>query len=151
MLNANFYTPNTTECIPSGEIHSVKNTPFDLTKKTKFFNVLNSEFEQIKMFNGFDHNFVLRGEGFRKVGEATSSDETITMEVFTDLPGVQLYTANALKEGKYKNGEKYGKHNAFCLETQLFPNSPNFSHFDTPLLKSDEIMYTATEYKFIAK
>lgn len=151
MLNADFYTPNTDESIPSGEIHKVKDTPFDLTVKTMFGNVLNSEFEQIKMFDGFDHNFVLKGEGFRKIGEATSSDETITMEVYTDLPGVQLYTANALNEGTYKNGKKYGKHNAFCLETQFFPNSPNFSHFATPLLKNDEIMYTATEYKFITK
>lgn len=151
MLNADFYTPNTDECVPSGEIHKVKDTPFDLTEKTMFGNVLNSEFEQVRIFGGFDHNFVLRGEGFRKIGEAMSSDKTITMEVYTDLPGVQLYTANVLNEGTYKNGEKYGKHNAFCLETQFFPNSPNFSHFATPLLKNDEIMYTATEYKFITK
>ncbi|MBS7297496.1 MAG: galactose mutarotase [Eubacteriales bacterium] len=151
MINADFYTPNTDECIPCGEIRSVKDTPFDLNTKTKFSDVLHSDFEQIKKFEGFDHNFVLKGRGFRKIAEATSSDESITMETYTDLPGVQLYTANALEAGNYKEGATYGQHNAFCLETQFFPNSPNFSHFAAPIVKKDDKFYSVTEYKFIIK
>ena len=151
MINADFYTPNTDECIPCGEIHSVNGTPFDLNTKTKFSDVLHSDFEQIRKFEGFDHNFVLKGRGFRKIAEATSSDESITMETYTDLPGVQLYTANALDEGTYKEGAKYGQHSAFCLETQFFPNSPNFSHFAAPVVKKGERFYSVTEYKFIIK
>lgn len=150
-LNADFYTPNTDECIPYGAILPVDDTPFDFKAAKKIGRDINSDYEQISMFGGFDHNFALRGRGFRKAGEMVSSDRKIKMEFYTDLPGVQLYSANVLKEGIYKGGAKYDKHNAVCLETQFFPDSTTYSHFPSPILKANETFSTTTEYKFTAK
>lgn len=147
-LNADFYTPNTDECIPYGAILPVDGTPFDFRSGKKIGKDIKVEYDQISMFGGFDHNFVLRGRGFRKGGEMVSSDGKVKMEFYTDLPGVQLYSGNVLKEGIYKGGAKYGKHNSICLETQFFPASPNFSHYPSPILKANERFKTTTEYKF---
>lgn len=150
-LNSDFYTPNTDECIPYGAILPVQNTPFDFTSPKKIGKDIASDAEQISKFGGFDHNFVLRGRGFRKGGEMVSSDGKIKMEFYTDLPGVQLYSGNVLKEGVYKGGLKYSKHNSICLETQFFPASPNYSHYPSPILKANDKFVTVTEYKFIVK
>lgn len=148
-VNADFYTPNTEECIPTGEILHVSKTPFDFTKAKELGADILSEDMQINIFSGYDHNFVLRGRGFKKAAALTSSDKTLCMEVYTDMPGMQVYTANCLDEGSYKDGAKYGMHTAVCLETQRFPNSPNFSHFCPAIIKKDEKFTSVTEYKFI--
>lgn len=150
-LNADFYTPNTDECIPYGAILPVEDTPFDFRAAKKIGKDISSDAEQISKFGGFDHNFVLRGRGFRKGGEMVSSDGKIRMEFYTDLPGVQLYAGNVLSEGIYKGELRYGKHNSICLETQFFPASPNYSHYQSPILKANEKFTTVTEYKFITK
>ena len=114
-LNSNCYTPNTAECMPYGEILSVKGTAFDFTKAKKIGDDIADGCEQIQLFGGYDHNFVINGRGFRKFAVMTSSDGKLSMECYTDLPGVQLYSANALDEGNYKEGAAYGKHSAICL------------------------------------
>ncbi len=103
------------------------------------------------MFGGYDHNFAISGRGYRLCAIAKCLENGITMEVYTDKPGVQLYTSNGLPEGIYKEGAKYSTHQAFCLETQYFPNGMKNSHFIAPILKvGDEYNFT-TEYKFIVK
>ena len=123
-INSEFYTPNDSECMPTGEVLSVMGTPFD---------------------------FAISGRGYRLCAIAKCLENGITMEVYTDKPGVQLYTSNGLPEGIYKEGAKYSTHQAFCLETQYFPNGMKNSHFIAPILKvGDEYNFT-TEYKFIVK
>lgn len=151
-LNADFYTPNTSECIPSGEIYSVAGTPFDLTEEKVLKDCINSDFEQIKMFGGFDHNFIIRGKGLRPFGTLSSDKTGIHMEVFSNKPGVQIYTSNALEsDKKLKNGVIYKNHDAVCLETQHYPNSTTFSHFPSPILKKGEKYDFTTEYRFSIK
>lgn len=150
-LNSDFYTPNTDECLPYGAVLPVNDTPFDFRAEKKIGKDIFAKCEQISMFGGYDHNFVIRGTGFRKFGEMTSSDKKIKMEIFSNLPGVQLYSGNVLSEGSYKNGACYGKHNSVCLETQHFPASPLYSHFPSPILKAEEKFTSFTEYKFITK
>jgi aldose 1-epimerase len=70
------------------------------------------------------------------------------METYTDLPGVQLYTANMMREGPGKQGVPYKVHQAFCLETQYFQNAVNVPHFPSPFVKGGELMTTKTSYKF---
>ncbi len=147
-LNADFYTPNNEECMPTGEVRSVSGTPFDFRTEKPIGQDIGSDHEQIKMFGGYDHNFAVAGRGYRLAAEARCVENGIRMEVFTDKPGVQLYTSNGLKEGVYKNGARYGIHQAFCLETQYFPNSMANSHFIAPILRRGETYDFTTEYRF---
>lgn len=149
-LNCDFYTPNTNECLPNGEILSVKGTPMDFTEGKKVGNDILSDFPQLKEFGGYDHNFVIRGRGFRKFAVLSSDITGITMEAYTDKPGVQLYTGNCIEEGRIcKNGISYKPHDALCLETQYFPNSTGYSQFESPVLKKNEKYDFTTEYRFV--
>lgn len=149
-LSCDYYTPNTEACIPNGEILSVDGTPFDLRTPKKFADVFASDDEQIKMFDGFDHNFCLNGIGFRKVAELCGDKTGIKMETYTDRPGIQIYSGNCIKNKRTcKNGAIYDIHHAVCLETQVFPGGTDFSHFPSPFLKKGEKYDTLTEYKFI--
>ncbi|MDD6484145.1 MAG: galactose mutarotase [Clostridiales bacterium] len=150
-LNSAFYTPNDNECMPTGEVLSVTGTPFDFRAPKPFAQDIDADFDQLKTFSGFDHNFVISGRGKRLFAVASSPKTGITMEVISDQSGVQLYTANKLREGTYKGGAAYGARNAFCLETQCFPNAMEHSHFPCPILKKDEEYNTVTEYKFTVK
>lgn len=148
-LNADFYTPNTDECMPYGEILSVSGTAFDLRNGKKFADVFAAKEEQITMFDGFDHNFCLSGRGYRKIGSLTGDKTGIVMEMYTDLPGVQIYTGNMIDETSIcKDGVKYLKHQGVCFETQAFPNAMRHSHFPSIILKQGEVYQTSTSYQF---
>lgn len=149
-MEASFYTPNTKDCYPYGEILSVEGTPFDFRSEKKLSDGLNADFEQIKMFNGFDHNFVLDGSGYRKYAVVTGDISKITMECYTDLPGVQLYTGNGIEQGRVcKEGALYDTHGGFCLETQKFPNATNIPFFPSIFVKKGEKYDTVSAYKFV--
>lgn len=149
-LDSNFYTPNSNECIPTGEVLSVKNTPFDFITKASIGSKFQSSHEQIKKFGGFDHNFALNGRGFRKFGEFEGDKTGIIMEMYTDQSGVQVYSGNAIEEGRVcKDGVIYSKHHGICFETQAFPNAMEFSHFPGMILRKGEKYDTVTSYRFI--
>lgn len=149
-LDSDFYTPNSDECIPTGEILCVKNTPFDFSTKSSIGLKIKSEHEQIRMFGGFDHNFVLNGRGFRKVGELVGDKTGIVMEIYTDQKGIQIYSGNMIEDGrKCKDGIIYGKHHGICFETQAFPNAMKIPHFPTTILKKGEKYDTVTSYRFV--
>ena len=149
-LNSDYYTPNSDLGLPNGEIKSVKGTPFDFTLLGMTKINLASDFEQIKKFGGYDHNFVLNGFGFKKAGEVKADKTGITMQIYTDTCGMQIYTANEI-EGNIFGKEKavYAKHSGVCFETQCFPNNLNIAHFPKGIIKKGEKHYSITEYKFI--
>lgn len=147
-INSSFYTPNDEECMPTGEVLSVERTPFDFRNEKAIGEGFTSSHRQITLFGGYDHNFVIDGAGFRKAAFASCTDTGITMETWTSEAGMQLYTANALPEGEYKNGAHCGIHSAFCLETQCFPNAMKHRHFPSPVLKAGEEYHSVTEYAF---
>lgn len=148
-INSSFYTPNAKGSVPTGEILSVKNTPFDFTESVLLGERMRTEHEQIKKSGGFDHNFVLNKSGYRKAASLEGDKSGIVMEVYTDRPGMQLYCANELCEKAGKDGAAYFAHCAVCLETQAFPNSVNLSHFPDVILRKGERYDTKTSYKFI--
>ncbi len=149
-LNCDYFTPNTDECLPNGEILSVKGTPMDFTSAKKMGKDILSDFEQLKKFGGYDHNFAIRGRGMRKCATVSSDITGIKMEVYTNKPGVQLYTGNSIDDKRVcKNGIKYKPHDALCLETQYFPNSTGYSHFESPVLRKGEKYDFTTEYRFV--
>lgn len=147
-MNSGFYTPNDKEGMPTGEVLSVTGTPFDFRVPKPIGQDINADFEQVKMVGGFDHNFAVEGRGFRTFAVAKCLETGITMEVKSDQDSVQLYTANMLEDGIYKDGAGYGTHSAFCLETQCFPNAMAHSHYPGPILKKGEIYDSVTEYIF---
>lgn len=152
-INSNFYTPNTKECLPNGEIRLVKGTPFDFTKGKLVGQDINSDTdEQIKMFGGYDHNFILEGNGRRKAASLYCEENGIKMDMYTDSIGVQLYTGNCIDEKRKCKGKTvYSKHSGLCLETQFIPNSFSFDHFPKPILPAGKTYHHVTEYRFSTK
>lgn len=148
MLMAANFTPTDDTLIPTGEIKSVKGTPLDFTKPKLIGRDIQKLLDQPA--RGYDHNFVLDNQG-RGTGLAARVSEAKTgriMEVLTDQPGVQLYTANFLAETHGKAGQIYEKHGAFCLETQHFPDSVNHPNFHSVILRPGGEYRTTTIYRF---
>ncbi len=149
VINSSFYTPNTDECMPYGVVESVAGTAFDFREGIKMADGFTSGHPQVELFGGYDHNFALDGFGFRKFSTLTGDKTGIVMDSYTDRPAVQLYTGNGIQtERVCKNGAKYPVHGGLCLETQVFPNAMEYSHFPSPELKKGELYETVTEYRF---
>jgi len=134
--------------IPTGELVPVAGTPFDFTTP----HAIGERIAQVE--GGYDHNFVLRSGGgtlalAARVEEPASGR---AMEIWTDQPGIQLYTGNFL-DGTVagKGGKAYQKHFAFCLETQHFPDSPNHLDFPSTVLEPGQKYRTVTVHKFLVK
>ncbi len=151
MLAADEYTPADNTLIPTGEIKSVRGTPLDFTSPTP----IGARIAELKPNpGGYDHNFVVRGGGKSPVLAARVYEPKTgrVMELFTTEPGVQLYTANFLDgKRKGKGAIAYGKHQAFCLETQHFPDSVNHPNFPSTILRPGETYTQTTVYKFSTK
>lgn len=143
-LDADRYTVLDRESIPTGEIASVKGTPYDFRESRP----LGDRIEAVEP--GYDLNYVLAMEPreLTKVAVLHDPDSGRTMEVLTTLPGIQLYTANHVSGIRGRNGETYGKHAAVCLETQYFPDSPNQRAFPSTLLKPGEVYEAQTLFRF---
>lgn len=153
-INADSYTPVDEGLIPTGEIISVENTPFDFREPKIIGQDLSSEHEQIKLTNGYDHNFVLNSkfkneEGLFYAAKILDPKSGRVMEVFTNQPGVQLYGGNFLDGTlKGKKGKLYEFRGSFCLETQHFPDSPNQKNFPNTILAPGEKYTAICIYKF---
>lgn len=154
-LHADKFTPVDQTLIPTGELRDVKGTPFDFTKSTAIGARINGSDEQLKFGRGYDHNFVLNGgitKTPRLAAEVYDSKSGRVMQVLTTEPGVQLYTGNFLDGTVHgKGGHIYNYRNAFCLETQHYPDSPNHSNFPTTELKPGHKYHTITIFKFSTK
>lgn len=153
-LNAGRFTPTDAGSIPTGELRSVRGTPFDFLAPTAIGARINADHEQLKFGNGYDHNFVINGRMGMLRQAAVVSEPTTgrVMEVWTTEPGVQLYTGNFL-DGTLvgKSGKPYPRRSGFCLETQHYPDSPNKPNFPTTTLKKGDIFRSTTIYRFSAR
>ena len=83
------------------------------------------------------------------MAEMSSEESGITMEVYADLPGMQLYTGNFIVDAKGKGGAHYHKRQAACFETQFFPDAIHKENFAGPVCEKGETYETTTMYKFI--
>lgn len=140
-----------TNCLANGDILAVRGTPFDFTAQRNLGESIEADYEPVKKAGGIDHNFALNGEGFREFGRLYSDKTGIMMVCYTTQKGVQVYTANFLKEHIGKYGTKYQKNAAVCLETQGYPNATSFEHFPSPVLKKGETYHHVTAYKLTVK
>ena len=152
IIYADFFTPVDEGLIPTGEIRSVKGTPFDFLKQHSVGERIDGDHEQLKFGKGYDHNWVLNKKEAGSLTLAATVTEPISgrvMEVFTTEPGMQFYTGNFMS-GKDigKSGKPYLYRSAFCLETQHFPDAPNHENFPSTILRPGETYTSKTIYKF---
>ncbi|MGA2250746.1 MAG: galactose-1-epimerase, partial [Terracidiphilus sp.] len=107
------------------------------------------EGEQLKLAGGYDHNFVLNGEGLRLAAKAFDPESGRMLTVTTTEPGVQFYSGNFL-DGSVtdSDGRPFAKYAGFCLETQHFPNSPNEVEFPSTILRPGQTLHTTTVFEF---
>ena len=149
-VDADAFTATDDELIPTGEIVPVEGTPMDFRVKKKIGRDIGENYEALVFGGGYDHNWCLNNNGkFAKVIEMSSDVSGITMEVYTDLPGVQIYSGNYLGEEKGKDGIVYHKRQGICFETQHYPDAINHDNFPSPVVKAGEEYRTRTVYKFI--
>jgi len=147
-LRADYFMPGTPEGLPTGEIVSVSDSPFDLRSPQILGKLLGADCGQLRQYDGFDHTFVLQGNGYHKFATVTEPKSGRVMEAFTDMPGVQLYTGNALESGIYKDSVAYSKHQGFCLETQFLPNGINMPWVVSPVFYAGEEFRFSTGFRF---
>jgi aldose 1-epimerase len=152
-INADCFTPVDAGMIPTGELRSVKGTPFDFTKPAAVGARVEQDDEQLKFGRGYDHNFVLNGQAgtLRQAVKVFEPTTGRVMEVWTTEPGVQFYIGNFLGERVGKAGKVYNRRYGFCFETQHFPDSPNKPNFPSTLLKKGGRYQTTTVFKFSAQ
>lgn len=149
-ITASYYLPVNDLQVPTGEIASVKNTPFDFTSFKEMKADSHSNHDQLKLSNGYDHSFVLEKQHTPSLKHAAVVVEPISkrkLDVYTTEPAVHFYPGNFLKNIKGKNGIIYNEHSGFCLETQHFPDTPNHPHFPSTVLKAGEEFYSKTIFR----
>lgn len=150
-INADKFTPTDDGSIPTGELKSVKGTPFDFLTATAIGERINNADEQLKFGNGYDHNWILNKTDNSLILGATVFELTSgrVLEVSTTEPALQFYAGNYLDGAiKGKNGQNYPRRSGFCLEAQHFPDSPNKPNFPSSVLKKGETYSQTTIYKF---
>jgi len=153
-LNADRFLPVDKTLIPTGELRPVKGTPFDFTKPAKIGKRINAKNTQLKYGNGYDHCWALNGVPFELKKAATLFDPKSgrAMDVYANQPGIQFYAGNFL-DGSIvgKNKTKYNFRTALCLETELFPDSPNQPKFASPVLLPSQKYNHVMIHKFYTK
>ena len=161
-VNADKFTPSDATYMTTGEIVSVEGTPMDFRTPHAIADSINSDYQQIKNATGYDHNWCLntykdgKGDDTQVCASLYSPTTGIFMEMYTNEPGVQVYTANFQGVGRdadiiRKHGIKYPKHVSVCLESQKYPDSPNKPEWVQPTLKPGEKYYSRAAYKFSIK
>lgn len=164
-INADSFTVADAKYIPTGEIRSVEGTPMDFRKAHAIQEtIVDTTFDQIKNATGYDHNWVLNtynsGKKENELAASLYSPKSgILLEVYTNEPGIQVYTGNFQGTGiPGKHGVLYPKHVSVCFESQKYPDSPTKVTAKTPgweksnpYLKPGEKYHSHLVYKFSVK
>lgn len=154
MLTGDKFLAVDANSIPTGEYRSVKGTPFDFLTPMTIGARINDPDEQLKLPGGYDHSWVLparSGDAPQLAARAKDPKSGRVLEVFTTQPAIQFYASNSLTATKGKGGKTYNDREAFCLEAQHFPDSPNHPQFPTTELKPGQTFHAVTIYKFSAE
>ena len=147
-LASHQFTPVDGESIPSAMSAPVAGTPFDFTVEKTLGRDVGADDQQLRSAGGYDHNFVLDpAQGLRLAARLTG-ERGVSMECWTQAPGVQLYTGNFLETTTGKGGVPYRPRQAVCLETQYIPDSPNHPEWGDIVLRPGQRYDMTTEYRF---
>ena len=158
-INADRYTPADTTYMPTGQMQKVSGTPMDFRKPTPLSKDINNQrFAMTRNAHGFDHNWCLNTWHNGQPDESTvaaslySPKTGIMLQVFTNEPGIQVYTGNFLDASfAGKHGYRYPKHSAVCMETQHYPDSPNHPEWPSTWLETGKKYSSHCIYKFSVK
>jgi aldose 1-epimerase len=152
LLAADRYTPVNLTLIPTGELASVRHTPFDFLESHRIGERIEQADTQLEIAGGYDHNWVLAagvGEKLRLAARVRDPRSGRILEVLTTEPAIQFYSGNFLAGHDVgKGGVVYGHRSGFCLETQHFPDSPNQPKFPSTTLRPGEVYDTTTVLRF---
>ena len=153
-LNSFGFTPVDDTYMTTGEIAPVEGTPFDFRHLKPIGEDINADNEQIRNGNGYDHNWVLATEGDINTLAALlyCPDNGITLRVYTDEPGIQVYSGNFL-DGTVtgKKGVVYKQRHGICLETQHYPDTPNKPQWPSAVLRPGETYHSHCIFAFGVK
>jgi aldose 1-epimerase len=149
-LNASRYTPDDPTLIPTGAIDPVAGTPMDFRHPTAIGARIRDGFEQLVIGRGYDHNWVLdrHGSGLELAARVVEPRSGRILSILTDQPGIQFYSGNFL-DGTLvgTSHHMYRQGDAFALETQHFPDSPNHPNFPSTVLRPGQVYRTTTIYQ----
>ena len=161
-VNADNFTEADFSYMPTGKILPVEGTPMDFRTPHAVGDSIKSEYSQTKNAHGYDHNWCLntykdgKGDDTQVCASLYSPKSGIFMEMFTNEPGVQVYSGNFQGVGGEENvvrklGKKYPQHVSVCLESQKFPDSPNHPEWPSPVVTPEKPYYSHAAYKFSIK
>lgn len=144
-VHADRFCENDPFCLPTGKLLPVEGTPFDFRTEKPIGRDIKADDVQLRNGGGYDHCYVLSG---LKAAVLTAPGTGIRMQVFTDLPGMQVYSGNFLTTRNGHGGQTFGYRDAVALETQLFPNGMNCYGFPSPVLRAGTHLQSETVYAF---
>ena len=161
-VNADSFTESDESYMPTGKILPVEGTPMDFRTPHPVGDSIYSAYYQTQNAHGYDHNWCLntykdgKGDDTQVCASLYSPKTGIFMEMFTNEPGVQVYSGNFQGVGGEENvvrklGKHYPQHVSICLESQKYPDSPNHPEWASPVLRPGETYYSHAAYKFSVK
>lgn len=139
------FCENDEACLPTGVLLDVEGTPFDFRQEKPVGRDIGEDHIQLKRAGGYDHNYCLAG---KRAAVLYSPQTGIEMTTYTDLPGMQVYTANFITRRPGKRGTVMDYRGAVCLETQLYPNAMQCWGFPSPVLRAGRKLHSTTCYSF---
>jgi len=153
-LSADAYTPTAATGIPNAGVRPVADTPMDFRRPRRIGDRINNDFEQLEFGKGYDHSWAVNGEPgtLRTAAELYDPGSGRVMQIETDQPAIQFYTGNYL-DGKItgKGGIRYRHRTGLCLETQVFPDSPNQHELSDAVLRPGETYTHTMVHRFSTK
>ncbi len=150
-VDAETFTFKEGKKVTTGEMRSVEGTPLDFRQLKRIGDEIEADYEPLRYVGGYDHNFCLKtnGEEVDKVAVLVSKESGRAMDVYTDLPGIQVYSGNWVSDAKPgKGNHTYHHFDGIALETQFFPDAINHPEFVQPVIKAGEAFNTCTVYHF---
>lgn len=153
-IDADYYLPTDEMLIPTGEEKPVEGTPFDFRTEKTIGRDIGLADPDLMLAGGYDHNFCLQdaedGE-VRFAASAYAPESGIGMEVWTDMPGMQIYTANWTGFAPGKDGASYPGRGGVCFETQFYPDAVHHEEWKQPFIPSGEQQCSRTEFRFYVR
>ena len=133
-----YYVETDAELIPTGQILSVKDTPYDFTQPTALGTHIHDDFPAVQRNRGYDVSFIRQDRDPGRAAILTDSASGRRLEVSTTMPIIHIYSGNFLQDEPGKDGRLYQPHDAICLEASRFPDAINHAHFGPAILHANE-------------